>query len=179
MIEHFIKSSSIDMRATCVNNKSMNRDAKQLGQLISMAIDSSPYTKSELARHCGVSDQAVTGWVQTGRIAKRHLPQVARFLNMPIEALLNPYIVFNHENEAAVPGYSVKGAARHLAEQHLEETKGDYLPGTAPAAAKNQWVEDMIKAELEKLQKNISAASQLTIDQLQEIIERKKRESSG
>jgi phage repressor protein C with HTH and peptisase S24 domain len=49
-----------------------------LGQKLREAFDSGALDASALAKECGVSRQAVYGWLKTGRVAKEHLPIFAR-----------------------------------------------------------------------------------------------------
>lgn len=40
-------------------------------------LETSPLRQSEIAAACGVSKQAVQGWIKTGRVDKKHLPSLA------------------------------------------------------------------------------------------------------
>jgi transcriptional regulator with XRE-family HTH domain len=59
-------------------------NSASLGVLIRRAIDDAGLTAPEVARLCGTSRQAVHGWINTGRVAKRWLPVLARVLNKPL-----------------------------------------------------------------------------------------------
>jgi len=49
-----------------------------LGERLKEMIDSGVIDPAELARQCGVTRQAVYGWLKTGRVAKHHLPVFSR-----------------------------------------------------------------------------------------------------
>ena len=71
-------------------NKAM-LDAKGLAERIRKAMDERrpPLTSSELAKECKVTPQAVHGWRQNGRIAKRHIPTLAALTNRDTEFFLS------------------------------------------------------------------------------------------
>lgn len=48
-------------------------------------LESSSLRQSDIAAACGVSKQAVQGWVKTGRIDKKHLPNLATASGRPLE----------------------------------------------------------------------------------------------
>lgn len=48
-------------------------------------LETSPLRQSDIAAACGVSKQAVQGWVRTGRIDKKHLPSLAAASGRPLE----------------------------------------------------------------------------------------------
>ena len=66
----------------------MLTDAQRLAALIRQALDDSDVTDAEISRACGVTKQAVTGWRKTGRVAKKHLPTIARLTKKPVELFL-------------------------------------------------------------------------------------------
>lgn len=43
--------------------------------------------QAELAKACGVTPQAITGWIKTGKVAKKHYPTISRVLGVPLKAL--------------------------------------------------------------------------------------------
>ncbi|SOY65627.1 putative phage repressor [Cupriavidus phytorum] len=56
-----------------------------LGQKLKEALDSGAMDAAALAKACGVSRQAVYGWLKTGRVAKEHLPVFAKLSGKPLE----------------------------------------------------------------------------------------------
>lgn len=54
-------------------------NAKKLAERIRQAMDSStpPISGGEVAKACGVTPQAVSGWRRNGRVHKRHLQKLA------------------------------------------------------------------------------------------------------
>ncbi|SPA44635.1 LexA family transcriptional regulator [Cupriavidus taiwanensis] len=56
-----------------------------LGQKLKEALDSGAMDPAALAKECGVSRQAVYGWLKTGRVAKEHLPVFAKLSGKPLE----------------------------------------------------------------------------------------------
>lgn len=55
-----------------------------LGQKLKEALDSGSLDAGALAKECGVTRQAVYGWLKTGRVAKEHLPVFARLSGKPL-----------------------------------------------------------------------------------------------
>lgn len=51
-----------------------------LGSCLSRTPGDGKPTPSQLAKHCGVTAQAVNGWVRTGRITKSNVEKAAQFL---------------------------------------------------------------------------------------------------
>ena len=48
------------------------------------AISNPPIKQSTVAEECGVTKQAVQGWLKTGRFDKKHLPKLAKLTNRPL-----------------------------------------------------------------------------------------------
>jgi phage repressor protein C with HTH and peptisase S24 domain len=46
-------------------------------------------SKAAIATACNVTDQAITGWLKTGRIHKKHLPTIARLTHRRLEWLMD------------------------------------------------------------------------------------------
>lgn len=59
-----------------------------LAARIAQAIAQSPYSQEGLAREFGITEQAVSGWVRTGKIGKGKLPKLAELTGMPLEYFL-------------------------------------------------------------------------------------------
>lgn len=69
-----------------LNQMTAYKDDKiNLGQKLKEAIDGGRLDPAVLAIECGVSRQAVYGWLKTGRVAKEHLPVFARLSGNPLE----------------------------------------------------------------------------------------------
>lgn len=65
-------------------------DSVKLGAILvkAMADARPPVTNTALAKACGVTKQAITGWRSNGRIAKKHLPTIAAITGRSLEQLL-------------------------------------------------------------------------------------------
>ena len=61
---------------------------QDLAQRLKDALEESGTTQADLARACGVTDQAVYDWLKTGRISKQHLPTIAALTGKTLEYLL-------------------------------------------------------------------------------------------
>lgn len=57
---------------------------KHVGHKIKAAIEAKGITQMALAEAVGVSSNAVTKWVRTGKIAKANIPKVAKELGMSL-----------------------------------------------------------------------------------------------
>jgi hypothetical protein len=60
----------------------------QLAATLKKAMEKEGVGNADLARACGVTVQAVTGWLKTGRLSKRHLPVISRLVKKSIPVLL-------------------------------------------------------------------------------------------
>jgi transcriptional regulator with XRE-family HTH domain len=56
----------------------------QIGQKIKAAIDSKGITQMALAEAVGVSNNAVTKWIKTGKISKANIPKIAKELDLTL-----------------------------------------------------------------------------------------------
>lgn len=65
-------------------------DAHELARRLREAMDTKQprLSSAALAAACKVTDQAVNGWRKTGRLAKKHLPTIARETGRPLEYFL-------------------------------------------------------------------------------------------
>lgn len=65
-------------------------DAEDLAERFRRAMDDHepPIAGSEIAIACKVTPQAVSGWRKDGRIAKKHLQQIAAITEKPVEYFL-------------------------------------------------------------------------------------------
>jgi len=55
-----------------------------MAQKLGEAMADPPLKQSDVATACGVSKQAVQGWLKTGRFDKKHLPTLARVTGRPL-----------------------------------------------------------------------------------------------
>jgi len=61
---------------------------QDLADRLRQALEESGVTQAELARACGVTDQAVYKWLKDGRIAKQHLVMISYMTKKPLEFFL-------------------------------------------------------------------------------------------
>ncbi len=66
---------------------------KQIGKRIEDALLDAKRTKAGLAEHCGVTPQAVTGWVKHGRISKGRIEKVAEYTSKPLDYFLGDVMI--------------------------------------------------------------------------------------
>ena len=62
----------------CADNLRMNK----IGLKIKAALTSKGLTQMSLAEKVGVSNNAVTKWIKTGKVAKDNIPKIAKILDM-------------------------------------------------------------------------------------------------
>lgn len=60
-------------------------DAQALAARIRAALAVSNADTAAIAKECGISRQAIDGWRSSGRIAKKHLPVLARFTGQSVD----------------------------------------------------------------------------------------------
>lgn len=58
--------------------------SQRLAGKLEEVIRESNLKQSDIAVACGVTKQAVQGWIKTGRIAKNHLPKLAEISGRPL-----------------------------------------------------------------------------------------------
>lgn len=61
-------------------------ERKYLASRLAYAIDRAG-SKASIARACNVTEQAVTGWLKTGRVHRKHLPTIASMAGVRLEWL--------------------------------------------------------------------------------------------
>lgn len=61
---------------------------QDLANRLRAALEDSGLTQAELARACGVTDQAVYKWLTTGTISKHHLPTISVITGKGLEYFL-------------------------------------------------------------------------------------------
>ena len=59
-----------------------------LADRLRRALDESGVSQADLGRACGVTDQAVHGWVTNGRIGKQHLPTISALTGKGLDYFL-------------------------------------------------------------------------------------------
>lgn len=62
----------------------------EVARRLKKALKNKGKTQAAIASLCGVTPQALTGWLTTGAIHKRHLIAIAEFLNEPIHYFIDP-----------------------------------------------------------------------------------------
>ena len=60
---------------------------KHVGDLIEQTTRGEKGKQKELARLCGVSPQAITGWIKSGKVDKKHYKIIASFCGVPVSKL--------------------------------------------------------------------------------------------
>lgn len=60
---------------------------KHIGELIAEKLGKEKGRQKRLADACGVSTQAITGWIKTGHVSKEHYPVISQMLGIPLSAL--------------------------------------------------------------------------------------------
>lgn len=63
-------------------------DNAEMGRRIKAAIDNGPMTQAAIAAAFGVTEQAVSGWIRTGKVDKRKLPKLASLTGVPLERFM-------------------------------------------------------------------------------------------
>jgi len=115
------------------NNGGMESDASQLAAILAADLSKgSGIDRAALAQECGISNQAISNWIKTGRIKKRYLPVVAKHTGKPLSRYLldsaQPYPLNPPSQHAAqqdpAPHYesqSREGRARQRTLKAIEE----------------------------------------------------------
>lgn len=95
-------------------------DATELARRLREAMDKrdARITSAALALECKVTDQAVNGWRKTGRIAKKHLPTIARVTGKPLHYFLGQDAAGVSTNYGLVLGIEEAEAITRLRERH-------------------------------------------------------------
>lgn len=63
-------------------------DNKTLASRIQEAIEGSPHSQAAIAAAFGITEQAVSGWIRTGKFDKRKAPKLAKLTGRPVEFFL-------------------------------------------------------------------------------------------
>jgi transcriptional regulator with XRE-family HTH domain len=71
-------------KITFRQHKQMLKSSADLARKLRLAMDESKLGQNDVARACDVTQGAVSQWRQNGRIAKKHLPTLARLFKKPL-----------------------------------------------------------------------------------------------
>lgn len=126
---------------------------KHLGELIKEKVGKEKGNQKRLADACGVTTQAITGWIKTGKVAKKHYSTLSKQLGIPLSTLhsidaentqktppdrpnLPPTGTLSYEDQY---GQEIAEMWPHLPESvknHIWLTIQDYCENAAPALKK-------------------------------------------
>jgi hypothetical protein len=95
-VKHSFNAASkhclLDCQSNVMHHKAMlkiDSEADRLAMALRLrGVLTGPGIKSTVANQCGVTEQAVTGWLKTGRIHKKHLPVIAKLRDVNLNWLL-------------------------------------------------------------------------------------------
>ena len=65
-------------------DKAMLSTSERMAKKLKLALSVRGMSQIAFANACGVSKQAVQGWLKTGRVDKKHLPKFVAVLNYPL-----------------------------------------------------------------------------------------------
>lgn len=65
-----------------------NAQMAELGKKIKAALESKGMTQTQLAEVCEVSNNAVTKWIRTGKVAKGNIPKIIKALGLSVADFL-------------------------------------------------------------------------------------------
>lgn len=65
-------------------------DNATMRERLRAAFSEAPVTQAAAARRLGITAQAVTGWLRTGKIDKRRLSAVSELLGKPLDYFMDP-----------------------------------------------------------------------------------------
>jgi transcriptional regulator with XRE-family HTH domain len=71
-----------------------------IAERLKFAMQRERVSNTELAELCGVSLQAVTGWLQTGRVSRKHFPLLSHRLRVSVQWLMTGS---EHDEPATLP----------------------------------------------------------------------------
>lgn len=117
------------------NDYADHQPMDHVGLKIKAALDAKGITQMALAEKVGVSNNAVTKWVKTGKVAKENIPKIAKVLGMSITDF------FEEKDEELVRALYLlqdpKLKALLFAAEPLAEYKKDVLIQTSIALAEH------------------------------------------
>lgn len=88
-------------------NKSQEQRA--IAEKLKVAIDDRKIDRKRVAKICGVTEQAVSNWIKTGKVAKRHLPKIATLSGLELDYF------FNDKS----PGQTLEGKGAYIDKSEL------------------------------------------------------------
>lgn len=115
-----------------------------VGQRIAEAIERANISQVQLAKACGVTPQAVTGWIRDGAIKKKHLVAVAKLTGCTVEWLLT-----DRENRKGNEEMGVSDAPTHSYSSGALDALTDDVPEISwETAASADFALGALRAEL-------------------------------
>lgn len=87
LLESVVKQSFLPLVGRMADHQAM-LDNESMREAIRTAIERSGHTKAYIAERVGVTEQAITGWLKTGRIDKRRLPKLAQVTGTPLQVFM-------------------------------------------------------------------------------------------
>lgn len=89
MVQHcFTISQALIATGRDTHNARMESDAQRLAKLLAEDLAPGKVDRAALQTECGVSKQAISNWLATGRIKKDHLVIVAKHTKKPLSRYL-------------------------------------------------------------------------------------------
>jgi transcriptional regulator with XRE-family HTH domain len=89
ILKHYFRLSQALPTVRCgADDAWMTTPAERLAAELKRALTEAKISNSEIAKACGVTVQAVNGWLKTGRVGKQHLSTIARMTRRTIDGLL-------------------------------------------------------------------------------------------
>ncbi|HMY38134.1 MAG TPA: YdaS family helix-turn-helix protein, partial [Marinagarivorans sp.] len=70
-----------------LNSKPTKKSDPAMAERLKLTLKGGP-SQTAIAHACGVTDQAVTGWLKTGRISKAHLPTISKLCGVDLNWLI-------------------------------------------------------------------------------------------
>jgi hypothetical protein len=125
----------------------IEKERKDLISRLLRAIGTERGIRAKLAKACGTTPQAVTGWLQRGKIDRVHFPEIARITGYNLAWLMTGEGVARPDDEA--PEYLNSGLNDVAAEKAADSsTIGDKF---AVYMQLGKVIEDFTPAELSEL----------------------------
>lgn len=101
---HQVNPRVFHVRHSATDNQPM---ISAVGQVIRDALRAQHRTQAWLAERCGVSENAVSKWIRTGKISRENLAKISRVLRLPIAELMHGYVAPDMVGENVSP-YTVR-----------------------------------------------------------------------
>ncbi|MFK3647938.1 hypothetical protein ACI2IY_05800 [Lysobacter enzymogenes] len=79
-------------------------DNETLAKRIQLAIDESAHSQASIAAAFGITEQAVSGWIRTGKFDKRKAPKLAQLTGRPVEFFLEEAYPSQASQQPSQPG---------------------------------------------------------------------------